>query len=87
MFLLRLDNFDLGKSFPVHIKDQQNNPKFTNPLHHPNGGNTHALRLCLDQGFGEEKGKEMGKGRESNGPEQLDPLTFPFPFPVSSSNP
>ena len=87
MLLLRLDNFDFGKSFPVHIKDLHNNPKFSNPFHHPNGGNTHALWLCLDQGFGEEKGKEMGKGRGSNDPERLDPLTFTFPFFVPSSNP
>ena len=36
------------------------------------------LRLCLDQGFGE--GKEKRKVSRSKGPEQLDPLTFTFPF-------
>ena len=36
------------------------------------------LRLCLDQGFGERKRNENGKGRWFNCPEWLDRLTFPF---------
>ena len=43
------------------------------------------IRLCLDQGFGGGKWNENRKGKWSNGPERLDLLTFPFPFP--SSNP
>ena len=35
-----------------------------------------SLKLCLDQEFGEEKGKGNGKGRGSNGPEQVDHLTY-----------
>ena len=37
----------------------------------------------LDQGFGDGNGKGKGKekGRETNGPEWLDPLTFLFSSP------
>ena len=43
--------------------------------------------MCLDQGFCKEKENENGKGRWSNGLEQLDHLTFPFPFTFPSPNP
>ena len=50
------------------------------------GTDSCTLRLCLDQGFGEEKRNENGNGngRWSNGPMQLDRQTFPFLFPFSS---
>ena len=38
----------------------------------------------MDQGFGKEKGNGNGngngKGKWSNGPQQLDHLTYPFTF-------
>ena len=41
---------------------------------------SNILRLCLDQGFGEEKGSGKGKGngRWSSSSEQLDHLIFSF---------
>ena len=36
--------------------------------------------MCLNQRFGKGKGKRNGKVSESNGPEQLDTVTFLFPF-------
>ena len=41
---------------------------------------TNSVRLCFDQGFGEENWNRNGKVSWSNGPEQLDRLSFPFLF-------
>ena len=41
---------------------------------------TNSVRLCFDQGFGEENWNRNGKVSWSNGPEQLDRLSFSFLF-------
>ena len=45
------------------------------------------LRVYLDQGFGERKGKRNAKVKGSNYSELLNPPTFSFPFPFPSTNP
>ena len=45
------------------------------------------LRVYLDQGFGERKGKRHATVKGSNYSGLLNPPTFSFPFPFPSTNP